>query len=183
MNDEIPEAEIREAINNNAVIHFLGFSHSHWVLVTEQKPRQQKFVQHLTIIPDGADMVLEIEKVWKANLVVLHLATGNGHWILITGEKTDIHLHWTQEVVLLNRQNWNKQLLDNTGLKDPTKIKNLFIFEMSESYGILINWVLQLPKNVVWDVPTIFLSQTIPLSKWNELGGRMYQNGQFFLQK
>jgi len=181
--DKIPEKQISDAIINNKPIQFLGFCTSHWVLLTEQKPHQEKYTQIAKIFPDGTDMVTECDKIWKEGLVVTHLAFGNGAWILVAGEKPNFFLHWVQEVVLVDKENWNKRLLDNTGTKDPKKIKNLHAFDFGETYALLINWVLDLSKNVPWNVPTISLSHTMPNAKWNELGGRIYKDGQFFVQK
>jgi len=178
-----PEKEINEAIANNRPIHFIGFCHSHWVLLVEQKPAQETVIQKLKIFPEDIDIVTECEQIWEEGLVVSHLARGSGSWILIATQNPNFFMHWVQEATLLKRYNWNKQLLDNSGTSDPNKIKNLHILELGEDRGIMINWVLNLPKNVAWNVPSILLSQTMPLSKWNELGGRHYKDGEFYVQK
>jgi len=178
----IPEKEISDAIANNKAIQFLGFCNSYWILLIEQKPRPEKFYQKLKTFRDGADIVIECERIWAEGLVVSHLAAGNGDWIIIASDKSDPYMHWTQEAVLIKRPNWSKQLFENTGASNPSKIKNLLSFELCDDHGILLNWVKS-QKNVVWDVPTILLTQTMPISKWNELGGKLYKDGQFYTQQ
>jgi len=156
--------------------------HSHWILLVEQKPRQDKYLQKLKTFRDGTDIVIECDKIWREGLIISHLAYGNGDWIIIITEKPDLYMHWVQEVVLIKRLNWHKQLFENTGTSDPSKIKNFHVFELCDDHGILLNWVKS-PKNVAWDVPTILLTQTMPISKWNELGGKLYKDGQFYVQK
>jgi hypothetical protein len=183
--EDVPRTQINEAIENNKLISFITYCNDMWVILIEQKPRSEPYFQKFLWFRDGTDMVEECEKVWKQGLVVFHLVYGNGAWVMIIGQHPNFYMHWRQEAILLSKEKnqWLQKLMDNTGTKDPKKIKNLYILESCGDHFIAIQWVLDKSMNMEWNIPTIYITQILPSAKWTELGGRTYRDGNFYAEK